>query len=115
MVSPLPELVTLAQAKKHLKIVNDAENDDIYLKLEQATYLCLEYIWRDDDDWVDTMASWTKDTVPRSVQAAVLTQLGELYRFRGDDDVKTQPDREAGFLAPMVKAYLHRFRDPAIA
>lgn len=116
MVSPLPQLVTLAQAKKHLRSPAAFDDDiDILLKIEQATSLVLEYISRDDDDWTETMVSWTEDTVPRGVQAAVLVQLGELYRFRGDDPEKDTPTRQHGYLSPSVTAYLHRYRDPSIA
>ena len=51
---------------------------------------------------------------PTQVQAAILLQLGELYRFRGDDEGKA--DREpAGSLSPMIEGILRRYRDPALA
>lgn len=115
MVSPLPTLVTLHQAKKHVVIRHYDDDDVIYFKLEQATYMVLEYIWRDDDDWIETMIAWTTDTVPKSIQAAVLVQFAELYRFRGDDEQKVIPERQHGYLSPMVTAYLHRWRDPTVA
>ena len=115
MVSPVPSIVTLAQAKKHLRLTTFEDDDDVYLKLEQATSMVLDYIWRDDDDWVDTIVGWTATTAPRSIVAAVLVQFAELYRFRGDDPPDTTPKREHGFLSPQVTAYLHRYRDPGIA
>lgn len=116
MVSPLPTLVTLAQAKKHLQLQPGQGDDaDIYLKIEAATDIVLTHIYRDDDDWVDTMIAWTDATVPRSIQAAVLVQLAELHRFRGDDGAKDVPERGHGFLSPAVTAYLHKYRDPSIA
>ena len=115
MVSPLPLIVTLDRAKKHLRVTSFAEDDDIYAKLESATAIVIDYIYRDDDDWVETILAWTPSTVPRPIQAAVLVQLGELYRFRGDDLPNESPQREHGFLSPAVTAYLHRFRDPSIA
>lgn len=123
MVSPLPTLVTLEEAVAHLKLpsiltlsADDPDRDDLELKIEAATDLVLTYIWRDDDDWVDTMIAWTGTTVPRQIKAAILVQLGELYRFRGDDIADTAgPTRQHGFLSPQVTAYLHRYRDPGIA
>lgn len=121
-MSPLPELVTFAQAVAHLNLPesllgspDSQQGADVALKLELATGLVLDYLDRGDDDWIETMIAWDADTVPRPVKAAVLVQLGELFRFRGDDPEKTVPSREHGFLAPMVVAYLHRFRDPALA
>jgi hypothetical protein len=115
MVSPLPTLITLAQAKKHLRLTTYEDDDDVLLKLEQATSMVLEYIWRDDDDWVDTMIAWTTTTAPKQIQAAIMVQLGELHRFRGDDVPDQTPKREHGYLSPQVTAYLHRFRDPSVA
>lgn len=122
MVSPLPDLVTIEEAAAHLRLpdilvlsADDRDRDDLELKIEAATDLVLNHIWRDDDDWVDTMIAWTATTVPRQVKAAILVQLGELYRFRGDDPPDTTPKREHGFLSPQVTAYLHRYRTPGIA
>ena len=115
MVSPLPQIVTLAQAKKHLRVVSHDDDDDIMDKLDQATALVLDYVYRDDDDWLATIIAWSPDTAPKSIQAAVLVQCAELYRFRGDDLPKETPERQHGFLSPAVAAYLHRFRDPSIA
>ena len=115
MVSPLPQIVTLAQVKKHLRVASYDEDDDIIDKLDQATSLVLDYVYRDDDDWLETILAWTPSTAPRSIQAAILVQCAELYRFRGDDLPNEAPKREHGFLSPAVTAYLHRYRDPSIA
>ena len=114
MVSPLPQIVTLSRARKEVNGTG-LDDDVIADKLEQATALVLDHIWRDDDDWVDTMIAWTPTTAPGAIRAAVLCQLAELYRFRGDDVKGDVPDRAHGFLAPMVVAYLAKYRDPAIA
>ena len=117
--SPLiiPDLVTLEQARAHLRLGSTTPlgYDDVQDKLHQATMVVLGYLDRADDDWTAEMAAWTIDTVPREVQAAILLQLGELYRFRGDDEVNIAPYRERGYLAPGVTALLHRLRDPACA
>lgn len=113
----IPDLVTLEQARAHLRLgtVPPLGYDDVADKLLQATAVVWSYLTRPDDDWQAEMAAWTLDTVPREVQAAILLQLGELYRFRGDDEVNIAPHREHGYLAPGVTALLHRLRDPACA
>lgn len=119
MASPpiIPELATLEQARAHLRLgpVTAIGHDDVQAKLDQATMIILSYLDRGDDTWSAEMAAWTIDTVPREVQAAVLLQLGELYRFRGDDEAGAAPARERGYLAAGVTALLHRLRDPACA
>jgi hypothetical protein len=113
------ELLTLDDAKRHLRLnplaATPDEDDDLRMKVFHATALVLDYLARPTDaTWTAEMASWTTETVPRVVQAAVLVQLAELYRFRGDD-AGTTPTPEHGFLSPLVTALLHRYRDPTLA
>ena len=114
-------LVTLAQAKAHLRIDTldlappDALDADLALKLLQAEAIILDYLkipetsppyWADETD------------VPPLVQAAILFQLGELYRFRGDDTSQFADNSkrdQAGSLSPFVEGLLRRYRDPALA
>ena len=56
---------------------------------------------------------WDSTTVPALVQAAILLQLGELYRFRGDD--QEHGAQTPGDLSPLVTNILRRYRDPALA
>jgi len=113
------ELVSLDDAKRHLRLnvlapVLD-EDDDLRMKILTATAVILDYLARPTDAvWTADMAAWDITTVPRVVQAAILVQLGELYRFRGDDAGMT-PTPEHGFLSPHVTALLARYRDPALA
>lgn len=110
-------LITLAQAKAHLRIDTvstspmDADEADLLLKMAQAEHLILDYL----KVLSVSPPEWTDETnVPPLVQAAILFQLGELYRFRGDDDGKADrgPD---GSLSPLVEGMLRRYRDPALA
>lgn len=110
-------LITLEQAKAHLRIDTpsssppDAAEADLLLKMAAAEHIVLDYLkvastspplWTDEFD------------VPPLVSAAMLYQLGELYRFRGDDEGRA--DRaDAGSLAPLVEGLLRRYRDPALA
>lgn len=109
------EIVSLEQAKAHIRRPDSDEDDDLALKLVQAHGLVLDYIARaSDDDWTATMQAWTDETAPPAVQAAVLRQFAELARFRGDDE----DDRGAGDgtdLSPRVKQLLRMYRTPVIA
>jgi hypothetical protein len=116
MVSPLPVLVTLAQAKKAARIRVDDDNDDLYLRLEIAHEWCLEYLNNrldDDTEWLATMLAWDTSNVPRQVKGAILHTFVWLERFRGDDVKGQQPDLANG-LPPLARAMLDRYRDPTI-
>jgi hypothetical protein len=110
-------LVSLATFRNHLKGDNSpAEDPDLVMKIAQAEEIVLAYIARtDDESYTATIAAWTEDTVPRSVQAAILMQALELYRFRGDDE--KGPERDHGDMSPSVKAVLTAsgYRRPVVA
>lgn len=109
-----PVVVTLAQAKHHLRITGSDDDPDLQLKLDMAHALVLDYVNQrrsGDVAWAAEVAAWTTVTVPPQVQAAVFVQMGELWRFRGDDPVTNQ----TGLLSPMVRAYVDRLRDPAVS
>lgn len=112
----MPEdLISLPYAKKHLRITGSEEDEDLRTKLAQAQAIVLDYIARPDEDWEDEIEAWTQTTVPMNVQAAILYQFGELYRFRGDDAESEQPKRPDGRLSPYVEALLKRYRDPVVS
>jgi hypothetical protein len=106
-------LIDLEVAKDHLNVTDPRHDLRIERMVTQAQAIVLEYIARSSDTaWTATIAAWTEVTVPPVVQAAILLQLGELYRYRGDDEM---PKRDEGDLAPGVKSLLRRYRDPVIA
>jgi hypothetical protein len=105
-------LVTIEQAIAHLKLpvsggspADIDDRDDVQLKLDQAEAYVLNFYGQDTD--------WTAQTVPLWIQAAILRQFGELYRFRGDDDEKDAPKHENGYPSPGIRALINR--DPPLA
>lgn len=117
-------LITFDQALGHLRLsIAEASpptpaEADLRLKIEQAEALVLDYVRQrrvDGDLWDSTVASWdvAADAPPPAlVTAAVLIQLGDLHRFRGDDGDTT---RVGATLHPRAEAYLDRLRDGAVA
>jgi hypothetical protein len=117
--SPLQELVTLDQAKQHLKLPLDldTEDEDLALKLFVAHENVMDYLSQrvsDQDTWQETVDAWTADTAPQRVLAAILAEFAFLYRFRGDDD-KAPPMPDGDVVCPAAKRLLLRYRDPALA
>lgn len=113
-------IVTLAQAKAHLRITTpDGHPDDadLQLKLIGAEAAVLRFVGRSEMG-AAFVAQWTSpDLTPADAQAAVLVQLGELWRFRGDDQggATSPPRTEYGDLSPVVVGLLRRFSHAVLA
>jgi hypothetical protein len=102
-------LVTLQQAKRHLRILHSDEDDDILEKAEHASAIVLDYIQRPDLEWTDAVdgSPSTPSDAPFVIQAAVLMVLDILWERRGSEEVEyTQAD---GYLSKPVTAILHRY------
>lgn len=92
----MAELVTLAQAKAQIRVEHSDEDQDIADKVEQATDIVIGYLKRPEH-------SWTVETVPPRVRAAILLVFEGLY------------DRKDELITPTVVSLLQRDRDPALA
>jgi hypothetical protein len=74
-------LLTLQEAKTHLRVTSEVDNDDIAAKMNQASDLVLKHLN------TGAVAGWSNGTVavPGNVKAAVCLVLTYLYEHRGDD------------------------------
>jgi Phage gp6-like head-tail connector protein len=75
----LPPLVTLEQAKQQLRITDSLHDADVQEKLTQAQDAVIRYLDADADP------TWTPQTVPFIVLAAIERYMTHLYEHRGDD------------------------------
>lgn len=109
------QMVTLAQAKAHLRITTpDGHPDDadLLLKLDAATAAIRRYVGRSAFGQVFVDVWQDPTTTDPDAQAAVLLQLGELWRFRGDDpgSINYSPGRDLNAdLSPVIVGLLRRF------
>ena len=122
-------LITFDLATGHLKrsvaigSPPSPEEADLRLKIEQAEEIVLGYVNQrliDGDVWAASVEAWdvasTTYPPPARVQAAVLVQLAELDRFRGDDLGGDEPMRDTGqTIHPRAAGYLYPLRNPALA
>jgi len=92
----MTSLVTIEAAKNALRVSGSDLDDDLQLRLDQATAIVIDYIKKPDHDW-------TPETVPGPISAAILLVTRNLF------DEVDEP------LSEPVKALVHRFRDPALA
>lgn len=101
-------LVSMEVAKAHLRVTSDDQNADIALKVDQASAIILERCnstaW-----WRAITPTWTEDTVPGSVQQAVLVLLTHSFEHRGDD---MTPDE---MLWAAIDRLIAMNKDPVIA
>lgn len=116
-------LVTLQQAKDHLRIDTDDGDADLELKIHGASGAVLNYlkganrlVQEVDGDGnpvvdADGLPVYTEQVL-FEVQAAVLLLLGYLYKDRDNDK---DHEYEQGFLPRPVTALLYPLRDPALA
>lgn len=103
-------LVSLDQAKEHLRVVHDDDDEDIFSKIEQSSAIILDYLKLDviPNDWGNLSAESPAGTgVPHLIQSATLLALGELHNKREAAEVNV--------LSEAVKSLLRRSRDPALA
>lgn len=105
----IPPLVTLADAKMHLRITDSAHDTDVQLKLTQAQATILDYLAERVDD------TWTEITVPPLVVAGILMYLTHLYEHRGDDMGSTASGGTADAdVWEALRRLLARLRDQAV-
>jgi len=104
----MADLVTLAVAKQHLRIVDDDHDADVQQKLTAASAIIVKYLKAQADP------TWTDATVPAPVQHAVLLMLAHLYENRGDDEAFGMSSR-SGALWDAINRLLIGWRDPALA
>lgn len=119
MTAPAVLFLTLDQAKAHLRIpvvANDPGDGDLAWKVASAEATILDYVSVSPAGRA-RVADWTSavpPTAPTFVVAAMLLQLGELWRFRGDDLETPARDASQVLAAPIV-SLLRRVADPVIA
>lgn len=90
MADPRTELVTLQEAKAHLRVVDASEDADITLKLRAAEQMAVAYLDRavypSQQELDAALAAGTAGACPMvandMVRAGVLLLLGDLYANR---------------------------------
>lgn len=118
-------LVTLTQAKRHLRVTHTLDDLDITLKIHAASAAILNYLKDAALDWVDSSGALIEDSTGslvsqqgQLVQQATLLLLGWMYSFREGEVGESNPAFQAfqqGYLPPPVMALLYPLRDPALA
>jgi hypothetical protein len=104
-------IITVDQALDHLRISPEGSiPDGLQSKIDQAEAMVLTYVQSSD------APTWTEQQMAL-LQAAVLIQLTELWRFRGDDppDWRESSSAAGNYLSPSVRRILYPLRRPTVA
>jgi hypothetical protein len=102
LVAPL---VTLAEAKAHLRITDPAHDADITEKLDAAQEQILAKLGAAADP------TWDATTAPRQVRHAILILLDAFYERRGGDEAADQLRKALETIDLLLALY----RDPTLA
>lgn len=119
-------LVTLDQAKLHLRVDQDDEDEDITLKIEAASAAVLDYIGDsqylfldtggDELDLYDTSTDQAAHRAKHLCRQATLIMVGEFFRSREPTATDVVPAQFGyGYLPRAVVALLTPLRRPTIA
>jgi hypothetical protein len=104
-VTPAGPLLTLVEAKAHLKITDTASDADITQKLGAAQ----EYVFAKLGEAADP--SWDATSAPQMVRHAVLLVLDAFYERRGGDEGGEQLRKAL----TVVDQALKQYRDVSVA
>ncbi len=105
-------LVTMAQAKDHLRVAGSRFDSDIEFKMRAASNIVLNYLKIYPPDFYSPPSSpiweeWDADGAPELVQMATLQVLSEMFENRESSTGE--------ILSQSVKDILWRWRDPAMS
>lgn len=113
-----PLLITLDQAKAHLRMDHDAEDETIESYIRSASRAVLTYLGDAADEFLDSSGEVVVDSsnlpvTPEDIQHAVRLLVGEFMRNRepepGD---QVNPSFGYGYLPRAVTALLYPYRTP---
>lgn len=105
-------LITLAEAKQHLRVDDDSDDADITLKVHAASGAVRNYLKAAAEGYVGSDGQVIPESVPYEVKAATLLMLGYLYKDRDEDSTNAYTQ---GNLPRPVTALLYPLRIPALA
>lgn len=111
-------LVTLEQAKAHIRVIHDDEDNLITLYVQAASSAVINYLKSGADVFLDSNGDLEYDSnddpvgVPFEVAASALFMVGYLFKNRDEN-----PDQafQQGYLPAPVTALLYPLRTPALA
>jgi hypothetical protein len=108
--------IALADAKDHLRLpLTDTDQDAVVTAaMTDAEAIILDYL-NLTPGMRETTAAWDAATIPLPAKRAMLLELGELWRFRGDDAPDQPPRWPQTDLLPAIIGLLRRLQPLVVA
>ena len=105
-------LVTLQQARDHLRSDESDDDADLQLKIDAASAAVLDYLGDAAKPWIDEVPL----AVPVRVQQATLLTIGYFYRERdGSQEFRVNDQFGYGYALPQAAtALLYSLRKPTV-
>jgi len=97
-------LVSLDEAKQHLRLTGTAHDADVTAKLVAAQYQIVAKLGPAAD------ATWTEETVPPAIAHAILILLDAFYERRGGDEANDTLHKAL----EVIELLLAPFKDPTL-
>lgn len=109
-------LVTLDQAKDHIRAVHDMDDEHIDLAIKAASAAVLTYLDGADEAFTDSSDDVDLDLVPDDIKWATLLLVGEFFRNReAEQDGPVDQSFGYGLLPRPVVALLFPHREQPVA
>lgn len=106
-------LVTLQQAKEHLRVDHDFDDKDIELKISGASSAIISYLKAGAKSFLnETKDTVIEDKVPDEIKIATLLLIGMLYKDRDGENMEKWLH---GHLPFQVTALIYHLRVPTMA
>jgi len=110
-------LVTLQQAREHLRSDTDAGDNDLKLKVQAASDAVLDYLGDYADTFLDDAGEVDPAKVPERVKQATLLTIGYFFIEReGSQEFRVDSQHGYGYALPQAAvALLYSLRKPTVA
>lgn len=115
-------LVTITQARQHLRSDTDVDDADLALKVEAASEAIIHHLMDTELDWTDSAGYPFEDTagiaigVPKRVQSACLMLTAYYYNERDGSNNNPVPSQYGfGYFPVGVEAMLFPIRKPVVS
>lgn len=106
------KLITLKEAKDHLRVDHDADDADIELKIAAVSSIIIDYLKDSAQKIIDDSGEIIESNDLNRVKISVLLLLGILYK---DRDGEFMNQWKLGFLPDSVTALIYSLRTPTVA
>lgn len=105
-------LITLDEAKEHLRVDHDFDDNDIELKISGVSGSIIAYLKSGADNFIDKDGNVIVNSIPPEVKIASKLLLGMIYKDRDGEQMEKY---QQGYLPFQVTCHIYHLRVPTMA